>query len=124
MKENKSYTELDVWMKSRDLVKDIYQITKEFPKEELFGLTSQMRRSAISIPSNIAEGIGRNTSKDTIRFLFIAKGSLYELETQLYLSFDLNFISEKQLSDQLVVVDHCKKLLYGFIVYYQKKLSE
>ncbi|WP_234462532.1 four helix bundle protein [Adhaeribacter terrigena] len=76
----KAYTTLEVWQKSRELVTIIYQLTGNFPKEELFGLTSQIRRSAVSVPSNIAEGCVRNTSKDTLQFLYIARGSLYELE--------------------------------------------
>ena len=80
----KVYTELEVWKESRILVKDIYSITKSFPKEEIYGLSNQLRRCAVSIPSNIAEGCGRRTSADTIQFLHISRGSLYELETQLY----------------------------------------
>ena len=77
------YTELEVWKEARILVNEMYLISKEFPKEELYGLTSQMRRCAISIPSNIAEGCGRHHFKDSLRFFFIARGSLYELETQI-----------------------------------------
>ena len=86
----KVYTELEVWKESRILVKDIYSITKSFPKEEIYGLSNQLRRCAVSIPSNIAEGCGRRTSADTIQFLHISRGSLYELETQLYIALDLN----------------------------------
>ena len=114
------YTELDVWKHSRELVKLVYQLTKLFPKEELYGLTSQIRRSSISVPSNIAEGIGRQSNKETIHFLYIAKGSLQELETQLYLSFDLEYISEEQLKDILKKVVSNKKLLNGFINYFKK----
>ena len=88
----KVYTELEVWKESRILVKDIYSITKSFPKEEIYGLSNQLRRCAVSIPSNIAEGCGRRTSADTIQFLHISRGSLYELETQLYIALDLNYI--------------------------------
>ena len=88
----KVYTELDVWKESRVLVKDIYSITKSFPKEETYGLINQLRRCAVSIPSNIAEGCGRRTAADTIQFLHISRGSLYELETQLYIALDLNYI--------------------------------
>lgn len=115
----KNYTDLDVWIKARELASLCYDLTKSFPKEELFGLTSQMRRSAVSIPSNIAEGCGRSTSKDTIQFLFIARGSAYELETQFYVSFDLRYISDDQLKLVLEKITECKKLLNGFINYYQ-----
>lgn len=77
------YTDLDVWIESRKLVKMVYDITKTFPKEELYGLVNQMRRSAVSDPLNISEGCSRRTSADTIHFLHIAHGSLYELETQI-----------------------------------------
>jgi four helix bundle protein len=115
-----NYTELEVWKYSRVLVKLVYQLTKSFPKEELYGLTNQIRRCAVSLPSNIAEGIGRQSNKETIHFLYIAKGSLQEVETQLYLSFDLEYISEEELKNILEKVISSKKLLNGFINYYKK----
>jgi len=114
------YYNLDVWIESRLLSVKIYNLTKNFPKEEQFGLTSQIRRCSISVPSNIAEGCGRNTPKDTIRFLYIARGSLYELETQLFLSSDLGFIKKSELDDVLEHIVVCKKLINGFIKYYNK----
>jgi len=114
------YKDLVVWIKVRELAQQIYSLTKSFPKEETFGLTNQLRRCAVSVPSNIAEGCGRNTSKDTLQFLFISRGSLYELETQLYISLDQNYISQIQLNDVLDLITDCKKLLNGFINYYQK----
>lgn len=117
----KSYTELEVWIKARELVNAVYEITKKIPKEETFGITSQIRRSSISIPSNIAEGCGRSSTKETIHFLFIARGSLYELETQLYLANDQNYITKEELNTILEQVVTCKKLLNGFINYYKKK---
>lgn len=120
MKEYTSYTDLDVWKNSRELVNLIYLTTKLFPKDELYGLTSQMRRSAVSIPSNIAEGLGRNHSKDSIQFYFISRGSLYELETQTYLAFDQQLINQQELNSILEKITTCKKLLNGFINYYQK----
>ncbi|MDO5979616.1 four helix bundle protein [Flavivirga spongiicola] len=115
-----NYTELDVWKYSRELVKLVYKLTKSYPQEELYGLTNQIRRSVISIPSNIAEGVGRQSNKETIHFLFIAKGSLNEVETQLYLSFDLGYILEEELKNILEKVISSKKLLSGFINYYKK----
>lgn len=73
------YISLDVWKEARKLTNLVYELTKSYPNEEIFGLTSQMRRSAVSVPSNIAEGCGRDTSKETVHFVFIARGSLYEL---------------------------------------------
>lgn len=116
----KSYIELDVWIEARELVNQVYIETNDFPKEELYGITNQIRRSSISIPSNIAEGCGRQTPKDIIRFLYISRGSLYELETQLYLSNDLEFLSDKKLDNILSQIETCKKLLNGFINYYKK----
>ena len=88
----KSYRDLIVWQKSIQLVKEIYRVTKRFPKEELYGITPQIRRSAISIPSNIAEGYGRNSTNDYLRFLQISSGSLYELQTHLEISISLNYL--------------------------------
>jgi len=87
-----SYRNLVVWQKSMELTKQIYLITKHFPKEETYGLTSQIRRCAVSIPSNIAEGKGRGGDKEFVRFLQISLGSLYELQTQLELAFSFNYI--------------------------------
>jgi len=121
MKDNKSYTNLNVWISSRELVKQLYLFTKDFPKEEVYALTSQMRRAVISIPSNIAEGVARNHDKETIQFLHISKGSIYELETQLYLSYDIGYLNEDQLSLILNKIEECKKLISGFINYYRNK---
>lgn len=115
-----NYIELDVWKESRKLVKIVYSSTKKFPKEEIYALVSQIRRCAVSIPSNIAEGCGRRTSPDTIHFLHISRGSLYELETQFYLAYDQDYISEEELNLILKQILSCKKLLNGFIKYYTK----
>lgn len=115
-----TYTELDVWKKARSLANNIFALTKQFPKDELYGLTSQMRRSAVSVSSNIAEGCGRNYPKDSIQFFYIARGSLYELETQLYLTCDQQYISKNELSLSLEIVIDCKKLINGFINYFEK----
>jgi len=116
----KVYNDLDVWKESRKLVNVIYDLTKAFPKEEVYGLSSQIRRAAVSIPSNIAEGCGRNHNKDSIQFFYISRGSLFELETQLYLAFDQNYIDEVILQSSMESITTCKKLLNGFINYYQK----
>ncbi len=108
------FKELIVWQKSRKLVKDVYKTTHNFPKEELFGLTSQIRRSAVSIPTNIAEGCGRSTNKDLCRFLNISNGSAFELETLLILGADLEFISEKQFNILDEKIQEIQKVIYSF----------
>jgi len=95
-----SHKDLKVWIKGVELVKSIYEITKLFPSNEQFGLTSQMRRAAVSIPSNIAEGCGRNSDKELIHFLYISLGSAAELETQIIISKELGFL-ENEKSEQL-----------------------
>jgi len=88
----KRHKRMDIWLLSMGLVEDIYGLTQSFPHEERFGLVSQMRRCAVSIPSNIAEGAARNSDKDFIRFLVIARGSLMELDTQLIISRRLGYL--------------------------------
>jgi len=116
-----NYTELDVWKYSRNLVKQVYLLSNLFPKDELYVLTNQVRRCSISVPSNITEGVGRQSNKETIHFLYISRGSVFELETQLFLAFDLNYISKEQLEKILEQVTSCKKLLNGFINYFKSK---
>lgn len=113
------YTELSVWKESKLLALNIYKETASFPKEELYGLISQMRRCAISVPSNIGEGCGRNHSKDSIQFFYISRGSLYELETQLHISKDLEYIDLEIFEKLKAQIINCKKLLNGFINYYK-----
>ncbi|MDF4204718.1 four helix bundle protein [Maribacter sp. SA7] len=112
------YKELDIWVQARMLVKTVYVLTKSFPRDEQFSLTSQVRRCVISVPSNIAEGCGRQSNKETIHFLHIARGSLFELETQLILAGDLNYISD--IDNVLKEIERVKKLLNGFINYHKK----
>jgi len=94
-----------------------------FPREESFGLTAQPRRYVVSVPSNVAEGCSRNSANDTLQFLYVARGSLHELETQLCLAFDLSYIMEDKLNVILAEVTECKKLLNGFINYYQRLVN-
>lgn len=89
----KSYRELEVWQLSMDLVEDLYKVLKAFPREELYGLSDQIRRAAVSIPSNIAEGFGRDSNADFAYFISIAKGSLFEVSTQLELAARLGYLS-------------------------------
>ncbi len=95
----KSYKELEVWQKRIGLAIEIYKLTKKFPSEEKYGLTSQLRRSAISVPSNIAEGWGRGSTKEYIHFLLTARASLMELETQLIIASKLKYIEEGHFSE-------------------------
>jgi four helix bundle protein len=107
----RAHYNLDAWRLSRQLVGDVYRLTQTFPKEELFGLTSQMRRAAVSIPSNIAEGSARTGSREFAQFLNIARGSLSELETQLILASDLGYMSlDHPIFD---TVDRVSKLITG-----------
>jgi four helix bundle protein len=116
------YNKLEVWIEARKLTNLIYDLSQVFPKDEIYGLTNQMRRCSVSIPSNIAEGCGRQTSKDTINFLHISRGSLYELETQCYVALDQKYIDENNFNIVFNQMQSCKKLLNGFINYYKKLL--
>jgi four helix bundle protein len=118
-----SYLELEVWKQTKNLVRHIYGLIESFPKEEQFGLTNQLRRAGVSIPSNIAEGCGRNHFKDSIQLFFIARGSLYEVETQVTIAFDLKYISVSELELTLTLIKSCKRLLNGFINYFQKQAA-
>lgn len=106
--------ELQIWRRSINLVKNIYLLTNDLPNEEKFGLISQMRRSAISIPSNIAEGAGRNNVKEFIHFLGIATGSSYELETQLILLSELNLKDENEITPLVNELSEIQKMIYSF----------
>jgi four helix bundle protein len=118
------YTDLDAWKEARILVKQVYTTLSSFPKDEIFGLQSQIKRAVVSMPSNIAEGSGRNHRKDALQFFYIARGSAYELETQLYLSYDLNFIDKDLLSTLLNQLEKVRKLLAGLINYYKAELEK
>jgi|SRR5210317_178606 four helix bundle protein len=111
----KNFKELKVWEKAYQLCLDLYKATAEFPNEEKYGLSSQMRRSAISIPSNIAEGYGRKTIPDYVRCLYIAYGSTCELETQTLLSGDLNYLNEADQSSLLEKIKEVERMLMALI---------
>jgi four helix bundle protein len=115
-----NYKNLEAWKKSMELIKEIYLLAANYPKEELYALTSQTKRAAISVPANIAEGIGRNYKKDTIQFLHIARGSLYELETVLNIAVMVDIISEEKFEPFVVRLDECLKILNGLITYYER----
>ncbi|MFC1839881.1 four helix bundle protein [Thermodesulfobacteriota bacterium] len=112
----KPHKKLDVWKLSMELVNRIYEMTREFPKEEMFGLISQIRRSAVSVPSNISEGAARQTKKELINFLHIAQGYLSELDTQLDISLNLEYINKKERQDIDKLIVRIDKMLSGLIV--------
>lgn len=111
----KTYREIICWQKAIRLVKSIYKVTQNFPQSEQFGLISQLRRAAVSIPSNIAEGFGRGSNKDFRRFLEISRGSLFELQTQLYISKELEFISIVKFDEIYEQNKEAERILIGFI---------
>ncbi|MFZ6001774.1 MAG: four helix bundle protein [Bacteroidota bacterium] len=110
-----NFKELKVWQLSRALVKEVYETTAEFPATEKYGLISQLRRCVVSIPTNIAEGAGRNTDKDFAYFLNISLGSAFELDTLLILSFDVSLISEDQLNMLSKKISEIQKMTHGLI---------
>ncbi|WP_236648820.1 four helix bundle protein [Spirosoma sp. 209] len=113
-----NFRELEVWQLARGLVKDIYGLTARFPASERFGLTSQLRRAAVSVPSNIAEGSGRS-DKDFVRFLAISLSSAYEVETQLILACDLQFVHQTEVEKLIANVQEIQRMIYGL----QRKLT-
>ena len=110
-----NFRQLNIWKEARLLVKEVYLLTKKFPSDERFGLISQINRCSISVPSNIAEGSARSTNKDFAHFLKISLGSLFELETQLLLSADLNMISESENEELFKRIIVLQKMISNFI---------
>lgn len=115
----KSYRELIVWQKAISVCTQIYELSKDFPKEEKYGLSNQMKRSAISISSNIAEGYGRNSTKDYRRFLLLARGSLFELQTQIEIALNIGMLNENLTLGIEKISTEIEKMLNSLI----KKLS-
>ncbi len=111
----KDFYDLTAWKESHKLVLFVYNLTKSFPKEEIFGLTNQMRRSAVSISSNIAEGFGRRTYKDKAHFYYQSRGSISELKSQLMISRDLSYINAEQFIEIESLLSSAHKLLQGLI---------
>ncbi|MEZ4887935.1 MAG: four helix bundle protein [Chitinophagales bacterium] len=111
---NHNFKNLDIWKLSRELVKEIYLTTKNFPSDEKFGLISQIRRCVVSIPSNIAEGCGRDTDKQFVYFLDIAIGSSCELESHLYLAFDLSYIQQSDLDYYTNKINQIRRMTMSF----------
>jgi four helix bundle protein len=115
-----NFRKLLVWQKAMSLTTKIYTSTKQFPKDELFGLTSQLRRSAISIPSNIAEGLGRDSNNELIRFLNISVGSLFELQTQLEIAKNITYLNENEFNNLYEDSREVERMLIAFL----KKIKE
>ena len=115
-----NFENLDAWKKSVSFATFIYAVTKQFPKDELYGLTSQIRRASVSISSNIAEGAGRNTKKDFLRFIMIAFGSLNEVESQLYVSHHLQYLNEHDFQEALRLTKDLGNILGGFRNYLKR----
>lgn len=115
------HKDLIVWQKARLLVKEIYQLTQFLPKEEIFGLTNQIRRAAISIPSNIAEGYNRHSDKEFVHFLKIAKGSAGEVDTQLLLCTDLDYLTQENVAGPLHLNQEILRILGTMILNVERK---
>ena len=116
----KDHKDLDVWNKSMDLVENIHTVTKQFPQSEIYGLTSQIKRAVVSVPSNIAEGAGRKSSKEFTQFLYISLGSLSEVDTQLLLAKRLGFVENiHNITEDIVKI---KQMLNGLINYLNAKI--
>ncbi|MFC0877558.1 four helix bundle protein [Saccharicrinis sp. FJH2] len=109
-----NFKELKIWQKSKELVVEIYRLTQNFPSSEQFGIISQIQQAAVSIPSNIAEGSGRNSKKDFIRFLDIAKSSSFELETQIIIATDLGYINNEVSANIIKTINEIQKMIFGF----------
>lgn len=116
-----NFKELSVWQKSRVLVKEIYLISQDFPSSEKFGLTTQIRRASISISANIAEGCGRNSDKELVKFLGYSLGSAYELETELLLASDIGYISIDKLNSLLDKLIEIERMISGLITKISKE---
>jgi four helix bundle protein len=114
-----SYEDLKVWRLAMDLVLNVYRCTASFPKQEMYGLTSQMRRAAVSIPSNIAEGKGRYSRKELVQFLFHARGSLLELRTQMTIARELGFLEQSEADLLIRRMSEVGRLLNGLINHFQ-----
>lgn len=110
------YKDLIVWQKSMELVKEVYFLVKKLPKEETYSLSDQMRRAVVSIPSNIAEGNGRKSQTEYARFLDIARGSQFEIETQLHICIMLNFLTEKDTKQAFALIEEIGKMLNALII--------
>ena len=111
----RKFKELEIWKLGKSIAIETYRVSKSMPPEEVYGLTSQMRRAAISVPSNIAEGCSRSSNKEFVRFLEIAIGSSFELETQLIICLELGFLNEDALDEMLATLETVQQKINAFI---------
>ena len=118
-----NFKELKVWQEGKEFAKEVYALVKHFPKEEMYALGDQLRRAAVSVPSNIAEGYGRQSDKDYVHFLKFARGSLNEVETQLLLAVDFGYLTEEQISKALAIITNEARMLTGLINAVAKRLE-
>ena len=123
IKKIESFKDLIGWQKGMELVNEIYKVTKHFPKEELYGITSQARRAAISIPTNIAEGWGRGTTKNYIQFMEISRGSLFELETQIIISANQSFVALDKCNEISTKLNETGRMLNALITKLESKIK-
>ncbi len=114
-----NFKELSVWQKARELTKNVYMLTQKFPDHEKYAITSQIHRSCVSIASNIAEWSGRSHTKEFVQFLYIANWSAFELETQIILAHDLNYIDQRMLEDISKQIREVEKMIYWLIKHHQ-----
>ncbi len=118
-----NFRELKIWQEAMEITKLTFKLSKKFPSSEMYGLTSQINRSAVSIPSNIAEGAGRNSNKEFSQFLNIAMGSCFELETQIILSFEFNYIKKDDLESFVVKLNKLEKMINSLISTLRKQIA-
>lgn len=119
-----NFKELKSWQKAIDFCLDIYKLTGQFPGEEKFGLTSQLRRAGVSVPSNIAEGSGRNSDKEFLHFLSIATGSSYEIETQLIIAHRLGYIKSEEINEAALKLSEIQKIIFAFSTKIKTNISK
>ena len=120
----KTHKDLDIWKLGIELVEKIYKLCENYPNDEKFGIVSQLKRAAVSVPSNIAEGSARNSQKEFIQFCYISLGSLSEIETQLIISEKLKFLPQENLKKVLLHIETLRKKLLNFIKYLKRKAYE
>jgi four helix bundle protein len=120
----REYRKIKAWKLVHELIIEIYKVTKDFPKDEIYGLTSQIRRATVSVNANIVEGASRNSKKDYVHFLYISRGSLLEAEYLLFLSNELHYLNDQRFQDLNRMMDECARTLYGLIRFLEEEVKE